>query len=54
MPYPGGKVHPLITSLPEIPPAHLEAVKKFKLRKGIASLVARGRGKFTPPKPGGR
>jgi len=31
-----------------------EAVKKFKLRKGVASLVARGRGKFTPPKPGGR
>jgi len=36
------------------PPSPLEAVKKFKLRKGIASLVARGRGKFTLPKPGGR
>jgi hypothetical protein len=28
-------------------------MKKFK-RKGIASLVIRGRDKFTPPKPGGR
>jgi hypothetical protein len=31
-----------------------EAVKKIKMRKGKASLVARGRGKLTPPKPGGR
>ena len=30
-----------------------EAVKKFKWREGKASLVARGRGKFRPPKPGG-
>jgi hypothetical protein len=30
-----------------------EAVKKFKLREGKASLVVRGRGKFTPPKPAG-
>jgi hypothetical protein len=29
-------------------------VKKFKLSDGKAILVARGRGKFTPPKPGGR
>ena len=25
-------------------------MKKFKLRKGIASLIARGRGKFIPPR----
>jgi hypothetical protein len=31
-----------------------EAVKEFKWREGKASLVARGRVKFTPPKPGGR
>jgi hypothetical protein len=31
-----------------------EAVKKIKLREGKAPLVARGRGKLTPPKPGGR
>jgi hypothetical protein len=31
-----------------------EAVKKFKSREGKASIVARGRGKLTPPKPGGR
>jgi hypothetical protein len=29
-------------------------VKKFKLREAKASLVVRGRGKFTPSKPGGR
>jgi hypothetical protein len=30
-----------------------EAVKKFKLREGKASLVARGRNKLTLPKAGG-
>jgi len=29
-------------------------VKEFELREGKASLVARGRGKLTLPKPGGR
>jgi hypothetical protein len=35
-------------------PVEMEAVKEFELREGTASLVARGRGKLTPPKPGGR
>ena len=34
------------------PPLTGEAVKKFKWKEGKASIVARGRGKFTPPKPG--
>jgi hypothetical protein len=29
-------------------------MEKFKWREGKASLVARGRGKLTPLKPGGR
>jgi hypothetical protein len=31
-----------------------KAVKKFNRREGKAFFAARGRGKFTPPKPGGR
>jgi hypothetical protein len=32
----------------------MEGVKKFEWREGKASLLARGRDKLTPPKPGGR
>jgi hypothetical protein len=35
-------------------PSKWEAVKIFKWREGKAHLVARGRVKFMPPKPGGR
>jgi hypothetical protein len=41
-------------SFPLFPLWKRGAVKEFKWREGKAFLVARGRGKFTPPKPGGR
>jgi hypothetical protein len=38
---------------PTLPLCKREAVKKFKSNERKASLVVRGRGKFSPPKPAG-
>jgi hypothetical protein len=40
--------------LPLFPPLEKGRCEKIEWRETKASIVARGRSKFTPPKPGGR
>jgi hypothetical protein len=42
------------TLSPPLPPLQKGSFEKIKLRDKKTSLVARGRAKFMPPKPGGK